>query len=232
MLTIKMNLLPANFFSYIITMQQLTLTQMWDESFDDDISTLNSANESIFENGPVYPIGGDEHFESDVSEHLSHSSQDTVPVISHDSSVIDGISFESTQINVTGPQINVTGQLLTQDFHTSLNNENIGNVSNEVAEGLGEDEVEVAEGLGEDEFEVAEDLSEDEFEVAEDLSEDEFEVAEDLGEDEVAELAEDEYHYFLQTHLGLYHDNLAHQEQVEYLVWVLEKYDQFLSQNK
>ena len=77
---------------------------MWDESFDDDISTLNSANESIFENGPVYPIGGDEHFESSdnsLSEHMSHSSQDTVPVISHDSSVIDGISFEWTQINVT-----------------------------------------------------------------------------------------------------------------------------------
>ena len=113
------------------------------------------------------------------------------------------------------------GQLLTQDFHTSLNNENTGNVSNEVAEGLCENKVEVAEDLGEDEVEVAEGLGENEVEVAE-----------DLGEDEVAELAEDEYHYFLQTHLGLYHDNLAHQEQVEYLVWVLEKYDQFLSQNK
>ena len=140
-------------------MQQLTLTQMWDESFDDDISTLNSANESMSENGSIYPIdGGDEHFESSPSEHSSHSSQDTVPVVYDNSSVIDGISLESTQINVTT-------QLLTQDFHTSPNNE------------------------------VAEDK------VADD------EVSEDL--------AKNEYHYFLQTHLGLYHDNLAHQEQVE-----------------
>ena len=206
-------------------MQQLTLTQMWDESFDDDISTLNSANESTSENGSIYPIdGGDEHFESSPSEHSSHSSQDTVPVVYDNSSVIDGISLESTQINVTS-------ELLTQDFHTSPNNENAANVSNDSNHNEDLSEEEITEGyLAEDE------VAEDEFaedEVAEDKVA-EAEVAEDeVAEDEVDEdLAEDEYHYFLQTHLGLYHDNLAHQEQVEYLVWVLEKYDEFLKQNK
>ena len=190
---------------------------MWDESFDDDISTLNSANESTFENGSINPtdsIGNDEHFKYSPGEHSSHSSQDTVPVVYDNSSVIDGISFESTQINVTA-------QLLTQDFHTSLNNENAANVSNNTNHNEDLSEEEVTEGyLAENE--IAEDK------IAEDK------IAEDeIAEDEIAEdLAEDEYHYFLQTHLGLYHDNLAHQEQFEYLVWVLEKYDEFLTQNK
>ena len=188
-------------------MKQVTLTQMWDESFDDDISTLNSANESTFENGSINPtdsIGNDKHFKYSPGEHSSHSSQDTVPVVYDNSSVIDGISFESTQINVTA-------QLLTQDFHTSPNNENAANVSNNTNHNEDLSEEEVTEGY----------LAENE--IAED----------EIAEDEIAEdLAEDEYHYFLQTHLGLYHDNLAHQEQFEYLVWVLEKYDEFLTQNK
>ena len=50
----------------------------------------------------------------------------------------------------------------------------------------------------------------------------------DLGEDSSIENNIDVYHYFLQTELGLYHDNLAHKENVEYLEWVLEKYDNFL----
>lgn len=41
----------------------------------------------------------------------------------------------------------------------------------------------------------------------------------------------DLYHNFLQTELGLYHDNIAHMEDVDYLVWVLEKYDAFMSKN-
>ena len=208
-------------------MKQVTLTQMWDESFDDDISTLNSANESTVENGSINStdsIGNDKHFKYSPGEHSSHSSQDTVPVVYDNSSVIDGISFESTQINVTA-------QLLTQDFHTSPNNENAANVSNNTNHNEDLSEEEVTEGyLAENEIaedEIAEDDI-DEEEIAED------EIADDeIAEDEIAEdLAEDEYHYFLQTHLGLYHDNLAHQEQFEYLVWVLEKYDEFLTQNK
>ena len=157
-------------------MKQVTLTQMWDESFDDDISTLNSANESTFENGSINPtdsIGNDEHFKYSPGEHSSHSSQDTVPVVYDNSSVIDGISLESTQINVTA-------QLLTQDFHTLPNNENAANVSNNTNHNEDLSEEEITEGY----------LAENE--AAED------EIAEDeIAEDEAAEdLVEDEYHYF------------------------------------
>ena len=183
-------------------MHQPTLTQMWDESFEDDISTLNSENESSIEDEAVFPIDGNDNVNSD-------NSQVTVPFVYDDSSAIDGISFESTQINVPA-------QLLTQDFHNS-NDENAVNVT--LSSDANDEEV------------TEEEVTEEEV-TEEDVTEEEV-TEEDVTEEDVTEevIAENEYHYFLQTHLGLYHDNLAHQEQVEYLVWVLENYDEFLLQN-
>ena len=205
-----MKAIPAIFLTNGFAMNQLTLTQMWDESNDDCISTLNSETDSNIDDGEeaVHPVRDNADTDSSLSEHSSHSSQVTVPVVYNDSDAIDGISLQSTQINVST-------QLLTQDFHVS-NDENAVNVT---VSSDADDNNEMAK---------TEETAEDEDASKHDLASGD-EMAEDEEDEE--ELAEDKYHNFLQTYLGLYHDNIAHQEQVKYLVWVLENYDEFLLHN-
>ena len=145
---------------------------------------------------------------------LSISSWDTLlPTVSHHeegSNEDETSSFQSTQINV---------------FENELTNSPNEEEGSEVDSTLDTKAIVTMDTVLENSLETT--LADSTFDTS--MGEVHNNMSEDInsGSDSSSENTIDKYHNFLQSELGLYHDNLAHEEDVDYLVWVLEKYGEY-----
>lgn len=209
-------------------MEQLTLTQMWIDDNHDSESEDESMN-SNHSTPPVLPIVTHDSVLDDKSQ-STISSWDTLQPHSHNDNVNSNdetemyrdepeevnndepINYSDDDISFQSTQVNVAHDLLTQpskhDYasgvQTSKENTTINTTIDTTILTTGDY--------------LNNDMTKDT------LDQDGI----NFGEESTVESDSDKYHKFLQSELGLSYEDDAHKEDVEYLVWVLEKYDEYI----